>query len=192
MKFGGAVGNIDKLLNKLNTTPVTVASGVQTALKQCALEIHKEAVLGIRNVSRGEIMTRYHPKRTVVVSEPGGTPNSDTGQLIQSIQFEIDGNTAYVGSNLKYAAWLEFGTKWVAARPWLAPALMKCSDKVAEIMKKAINGSLQKSLGIADLVKDFSKLSKAGSKTLTKTAKKVTKARKKAARAVKKARRRFK
>lgn len=120
-------------------------SALEKQLAVSALAIHKEAVKGIKKVSGGKKQTRSNPTRTVTVSKPGDPPNTDRGGLIQSIQFEVDKSTldASVGSNLKYAAWLEFGTKRMKKkRPWLAPAIRKTKNKIPKGFKRPIAESL--------------------------------------------------
>ncbi len=58
-------------------------------------------------------------------SFPGDPPGRDTGVLMESIRFVIDsdGLGASVGSPLDYALHLEFGTRYIAERPFLFPAL---------------------------------------------------------------------
>lgn len=63
------------------------------------------------------------PHRASAAGEP---PASDTGFLLNSIthQMGVDEKVyATVGSSLKYAIWLELGTKYMAPRPFLRPAL---------------------------------------------------------------------
>lgn len=55
-------------------------------------------------------------------SAPGEAPAIDTGVLVNSIQTEIDGLTAVVGTNQEYAPVLEFGGAKMAPRPFLASA----------------------------------------------------------------------
>lgn len=47
-----------------------------------------------------------------------------TGNLRNSIQTDVesDGLTAHVGTAVEYAAYVEFGTRRMAPRPFLAPA----------------------------------------------------------------------
>ena len=56
-------------------------------------------------------------------SEEGSAPNTDTWALVSSIRVETTPSGIFVGSTLKYAGWLEFGTRKMGARPWLNPAL---------------------------------------------------------------------
>lgn len=60
-------------------------------------------------------------------SAPGESPVSDTGQLLNSTghSITVEGGlvTGRVGSGEKKALWLELGTRYMAPRPWLRPAL---------------------------------------------------------------------
>lgn len=47
----------------------------------------------------------------------------DTGRLRNSISHTHDKNTAYIGTNVEYAPYVEMGTKKMAARPYLKPAI---------------------------------------------------------------------
>ncbi len=47
----------------------------------------------------------------------------DTGRLRNSITHTSDEDTAYVGTNVEYAAYVEYGTSKMAARPYLKPAV---------------------------------------------------------------------
>lgn len=59
-------------------------------------------------------------------SAPGEPPASDTGFLLGSIHHKMEvGETVYatIGSDLEYATYLELGTRYMAPRPFLRPAL---------------------------------------------------------------------
>lgn len=47
----------------------------------------------------------------------------DTGRLRNSISHTHDKNTAYIGTNVEYAPYVEMGTKKMAAKPYLKPAI---------------------------------------------------------------------
>lgn len=103
-----------------------------------ALEIRNAAIKLLNDNKDGTKATRYMPRRNVFVSNPGDAPNTDTGRLVQSIKVERDGESAYlVGTNLKYGAWLEFGTKDMAARPWLSTALRLTGKNLSKITQDA-------------------------------------------------------
>lgn len=48
----------------------------------------------------------------------------DTGRLRNSITHTHDKNTAYVGTNVEYAPYVEMGTKNTKAQPYLKPAIV--------------------------------------------------------------------
>lgn len=114
------------------------------AVQESTLAVHAEAIKLIQDNSDGKTMIRYAPKRVVNVSRPGDPPNTDTGRLAQSIKFDFsaDGDVGQVGSNLKYAAWLEFGTINMSPRPWLSTAISNVN--VAKIFAKWIEKALRK------------------------------------------------
>ena len=107
-------------------------NAVEEAVARAGLSVQIEA---IRLVSQAA----YPP-----ASRPGEPPRVRTGTLLRSIDQETFRSkagtkvdfTARVGSNLKYGFWLETGTRRMAARPWLRPALdSKRNQIVKEILK---------------------------------------------------------
>lgn len=123
--------------------------GRTKAVQEATLLIHREAISLIQKTSAGSKSDiRYNPKRTVNVSKPGEPPNTDTGRLVQSVKFDFDdgGAVGMVGSNLKYAAWLEFGTEKMAPRPWLSTAVSNSTKKVGKIFDKWLQKAYQKAV----------------------------------------------
>ena len=49
----------------------------------------------------------------------------DTGRLRGSIEHEVSGDTLRVGSNVEYSVYVEEGTRYMAAEPYLRPALFR-------------------------------------------------------------------
>jgi HK97 gp10 family phage protein len=188
--ISGKVVGFKSLTKKLSSGAGTIEAAAIVAVQKATLLVHKEAVTSIQKSSGGTPAIRYGPKRVVTVSPPGSPPNSDTGRLAQSVKFEFDdnGKSGFVGSNLKYAAYLEFGTKEMSARPWLAPALEKVNKKIADIFKKEINKGIAKGFGIPnDVIKSLSSLGKSGGKIIVKGKKASKKISAKAKRKVKSA-----
>lgn len=141
MKFSGGVLGLEALKKKLGkfSNNASIESG--EVIAEGILKIHEIAVKSIqkRGSSSGK-ETRYDPKRVVKVSAPGEPPNTDTGQLVRRIEFEIDKQraTGSVGTNLKYGAWLELGTRYVLPRPWLRPAYDKVIGQVIKNLQKVL------------------------------------------------------
>lgn len=70
----------------------------------------------------------------------------DTGNLKNSITHTVDGDTAYIGTNVEYAVYVEMGTgrramyggnqtlPGMAPRPYLKPALTENTEKYRQII----------------------------------------------------------
>lgn len=59
-------------------------------------------------------------------SAPGQGPAVDIGRLRQSITaLKVEDGHWRVGTNVEYAPYLEFGTRKMAARPFMRPAVRK-------------------------------------------------------------------
>lgn len=59
-----------------------------------------------------------------------------TGTLARSINHDVDGNRAVVGSNIEYAPHVEYGTAKMGAKPFLRPALKAFKAQFSRIWKK--------------------------------------------------------
>jgi HK97 gp10 family phage protein len=124
----GGIKGIDKTLKKARKAADSFERARDMALKESALLIHETAV---RIVTENSVGT--DGKR----SEPFEAPFKDTGTLSKSIKMDFsEKGVAKIGSNLKYAAWLEFGTENMAPRPWLSTAVEESSKRVADIFQK--------------------------------------------------------
>jgi len=133
----GSVTNpsaVVKYIDKLKDDKIAIA---RKAVIDGVLAIHKEAVTNIAKNSDGTPAIRYRNgrPRDVSVSDPFDYPNTDTGRLVQSINFDFSptGSSGRVGSNLPYAKFLELGTKDMAPRPWLTLAVDAVQDKIKSI-----------------------------------------------------------
>lgn len=62
----------------------------------------------------------------------------DTGLLKNSLTYKVEDNSAYIGTNVFYAPYVEFGTKYQRAQPFLAPAISENKDKIIQIIKREL------------------------------------------------------
>lgn len=86
-----------------------------------AQELRTEIVEQLSQPGRGREYRRGNV--THRASAPGDPPAVDTGRLRQSLGVQRIGNGHYrVGTNVEYAPLLEFGTRQMAARPFMRPA----------------------------------------------------------------------
>lgn len=64
----------------------------------------------------------------------------DTGTLERSVNMDIEdgGLTAVVEPTAEYAGFVEFGTRYMGAQPFLGPAFKKQSNKFKKDMKRLV------------------------------------------------------
>ncbi|RLG78456.1 MAG: hypothetical protein DRO14_00535 [Thermoprotei archaeon] len=72
-----------------------------------------------------------------IASAPGEAPATDTGTLAASLKAERSGKLQYDIIGVEYGAYLELGTRKMAPRPFLRPAIEQTSKKIAGIFGKA-------------------------------------------------------
>ena len=61
----------------------------------------------------------------------------DTGNLRNSITHEVDvaDKKAYIGTNVEYAAYVEYGTSRMRAQPYLKPAVVDHADEYSKMVE---------------------------------------------------------
>ena len=64
----------------------------------------------------------------------------DTGRLRNSITHTADEDTAYVGTNVEYAPYVEMGTSRTRAQPFIKPAVMDHTREYKQIIESRLNG----------------------------------------------------
>lgn len=64
----------------------------------------------------------------------------DTGRLRSSITHETDKNTAYIGTNVEYAPYVERGTSRMRAQPFLEPAMEQHLSEYKEMIETILKG----------------------------------------------------
>lgn len=145
VKVEGAAELKRKLLSLGRDMEKALAQGVFIT----ANDIRTDAVKSIQNPSFGSYVKRSRQGGGTydhIAAAPGSAPNTDTGKLVNSIAVEMNWyeSEAFVGSNLDYAAWLEFGTKKMDARPFLEPAAREHYGNLDKNINKAVMATIQK------------------------------------------------
>lgn len=64
----------------------------------------------------------------------------DTGRLRNSITHATDENTAYIGTNVEYAPFVELGTSRQRAKPYLKPAVTDHMREYQQIIERRLKG----------------------------------------------------
>ena len=125
----GSVKGAAQTIQNLHRFGAAMDKRLLQAAVEIAVKVQRTAVASIQ---RGPKTGRIYGKHQA--SAPGEAPATDTGALASSVQRVDDKKTtAAVGTGLGYGRDLEFGTKNMAARPWLFPALE--SERKAYIQK---------------------------------------------------------
>lgn len=62
----------------------------------------------------------------------------DTGRLRNSLTHTVEGNAAYIGTNVEYAPYQEYGTRRTKAQPFLKPAVQDHIDEYRAIAENEL------------------------------------------------------
>lgn len=88
-----------------------------------------------KSITEGSVSGAFH-----VPSLPGEPPNADTHTLDRQIEtVQVEPLKVEVSSNAPYAAFLEFGTSKMAARPYMLPAAEKERAAAVQLVRSAVN-----------------------------------------------------
>lgn len=100
---------------------------VAKSLKRRGIRVQREAIRSVHQAGTGRQYGRH------TASAPGQPPATDTGRLAASIREELrsdsKGLVEVIGSDVIYAKPLERGTRKMAPRPFLRPALRKAGGR---------------------------------------------------------------
>jgi len=150
----------DTLLPRLATVGSEYANEVKMRMRNSPAS---GRIYGLRRTRRGKRVLGpafAAGKKVHRASAPGEPPAPDTGRLIQSVQWRVrqtgDLMMAEVGSDVKYALYLEYGAargvknrsgkitkvQWILfPRPVWGPALLAIQPRVAKILSTPTVGS---------------------------------------------------
>lgn len=131
------------------------ASGVydnlEKTIKLCGEKIRSDIQNNMAHTPRNMERTYYTNNKTKGhhPSLPDNPPAPDTGNLRESIRYEVhkEGKDVYgvIGSTQKdpnYAVYTEYGTKNMAPRPWLRPAMRDNNEFIQSNIAKAVKDTL--------------------------------------------------
>lgn len=138
IKFTASLNELNKLLEK--RLQQNAMRELKKKMTRSVMLVHGTAVEDIqRGAKSGETYELYNPRRTHTASAPGEAPATDTGFLVGSITHQVKkSGTNLVGqivASAPYAIHLEFGTREMAKRPFMEPALRKNQKKIEAIFQ---------------------------------------------------------
>jgi HK97 gp10 family phage protein len=151
MDFSVKVEGLDKIGNASRQVQESISKEINIALFASAKKVEAEAKRSITEGGKtGRVYQKYNPRRTHTASAPGEAPASDTGRLVNSITAypAHEGESTVVAGRgtVEYAAMLEHGTRHIAARPFMFPALEKSKDWIRERLASAVRKAAAKSV----------------------------------------------
>lgn len=133
---------LEQFENYLSKTPNSIQSKLEKSISLCCEKVRSDIQSSMAHTERELSITYkngHHP------SKPGNPPAPDTGNLRNSIRYEVHGQGkevyGIVGSTQKepdYATWTEYGTSKMAPRPWLRPNMLKNESWIKKSLAKAV------------------------------------------------------
>ena len=127
---------------KLNTTEL-MKSLDQTAPKrmmEATNEVRNKVLETLSGGRSGRTYLVPGTRRSYTASAPGQPPATATSELRQSVKSSVEGKgrsvIGKVKAEAKHALPLEFGTKNMAARPFMKPSFDKSLDAIRRILTR--------------------------------------------------------
>jgi HK97 gp10 family phage protein len=123
------------------------AEAVGEAIRASAQMVANDAR---RSVARGPKTGHVYQRRGVAhqASAPGEPPATDTGRLVTSIVADVEregsGVVGVVEARTEYAVHLEYGTRHMAARPFMNPAFERNRQRIAALVAQALATATQR------------------------------------------------
>lgn len=121
-----------------------IRRGVQRGLLAAGEEVRDEVLrLILHTPKTGHLYRRRGAVHQA--SAPGEAPASDTGTLVSRITVDTSDLSALVvrvGAHTNYAAYLEFGTRRMAARPFMRPALLGKTQRIVDLVADEVRAVL--------------------------------------------------
>lgn len=149
----------DQFSDYLSKVAPQVGDELSKTIELCCKKVQDDIQYSMAHTERDTSKTYYTNNKTKAhhPSMPGNPPAVDTGNLRESIRYEVhgEGKEVYgvVGSSQldeNYAVYTEYGTtkggwggKGMAPRPWLRPAMIKNNDWIRKSIAIAIANSFK-------------------------------------------------
>ena len=143
-----SMNSVKKVLDSCKKKNKAVERAIMRATFKGAVLVQKRARSRIMKGPKSG--RKYRRGKTVVhqASAPGQPPANDTGNLQKSIlvvQGEFSQGVAHASIEVhaKYAADLELGTRFMEARPYLAPSLKESIKEINVMLKDEVKKALK-------------------------------------------------
>jgi HK97 gp10 family phage protein len=137
----------DQFSEYLSKVAPQVEHSLTNTIKLCCEKVRSDIQYSMAHTERNTDVSYYTNNKTKAhhPSLPGNPPAPDTGNLRNSIRYEVhdEGSEVYgiVGSTQKdpdYAVYTEYGTTKMAPRPWLRPSMQKNNEWIRKSIANAV------------------------------------------------------
>lgn len=144
--------SLDQFSDYLSQIAPQVEGELTKSIKLCCDKVRSDIQGSMAKTPRDTSKTYFTNNKTKGhnPSLPGNPPARDTGNLSNSIRYEVhtEGKEIYgiVGSTQKdpdYALYTEYGTSKMKPRPWLRPAMQKNNEWIRKSISNAVAKGLK-------------------------------------------------
>lgn len=163
--------NTDRLVMKCAKMSAATSRALSRAINRGAFEVQKHAREGIANppktgrlygaasdvakvereLAGGKKASKAARRRVHRASAPGEYPAGDTGRLGKSVQIVLSRPgpvlESVIWTGVSYAKALEYGTRQIAARPFLRPSLYKARAAIHRFAVAELGAELASGVG---------------------------------------------
>lgn len=141
---------VNALRRALKRVEADVAEAAERALLEAGRELRDDIAESMRAPKTGTTYPDPETGGAHTASAPGEAPAVATGGLLDAVRVRPaqDGPGITVGVHdgpeAEQAARLEFGTRVMAARPWLVPALERNRARIGKRVEAALTQALER------------------------------------------------
>lgn len=139
------VRGLRELETKFRRVPRVTEEAAMDGLAACGLVIQSKAK---ELVQKGPKTGLIYKRRGVMhqASAPGEAPATDQGDLVSSIQMDVEKHNeeVIVSAGTAYARMLEFGTLYVAARSFMQRAVDELRSRLSAIFTQAAQARMRR------------------------------------------------
>lgn len=142
MRIKVEIDGLQQLIGQLEKAGISAKDAIEETAFDLATETQSHAIRGIQ---QGPKSGRTYSRGTVThqASAAGQYPATDTGRLVASVRYIMQGPVDYVvGTNVEYGPMLEFGTSKMGARPWLLPSFELAKVNVEKELRARLEAKL--------------------------------------------------
>lgn len=130
-----ALNNIPRILE-------LIPQNYEKALLKSAITVNNEVKKVLAGARSGRVYKIAGTRRTYRASSPSEPPAVRLGHLRSSYKYIVKGkgflSVGFVGSNLEYSHYLEYGTSTMRPRKHLSLAFQRSKEKIMENFEKLI------------------------------------------------------